>query len=434
MHYALGIVIMVVGLIISVALHEVGHLVPAKRFGAAVSRYMVGFGPTLFSRTIGGTEYGLKAILLGGYVSILGMYRKADPTTVVYRDSTRRRYTQAQADQLDSAELEDLKPTMAQEARLGALEELENTQTPGRPFTELAWWRKAIVMLGGPVMNLILSVLCLAVAIGVIGYQMPTTTIQAVSECVTTRPSCTADDPMGPAAQAGIRPGDRVVTWNGEAVSSWDEVRSHIAATGTSQARVGIERNGEIREVALTPVEHNGTPVVGFTARLAHHRGSVGEIAQATSQVFWGTASVIVRLPQQVVATLTDMIEGRERDRGSVMSVVGVARVSGEITASQGASITVGDRAGSLLSLLGSLNMALFVFNLIPLLPLDGGHIVGALYEGLRRGWARLRGRPAPGAVDTARMMPLVLVMWAALIAMTLVLVVADIVNPIRLG
>ncbi|MBD3688978.1 site-2 protease family protein [Nanchangia anserum] len=434
MSYALGIVVMIVGLIVSVALHELGHLLPAKHFGARVSRYMVGFGPTLWSRTYRGTEYGIKAILLGGFVTILGMYRKASPGTVVYKDSTGKRYTQAEADALDAAEIEALKPTMAQDARLSALEELEQSRTPGVAFTELAWWRKAIVMFGGPVVNLVLSVICLGVAIGGIGYQQPTTTLARVAPCLTEATTCPEAELTGPAHAAGLRPGDRVIAWAGHPTRTWDDVREQIAASGETTSRVVIERDGTQLEVTVTPRLVDGAPVVGVTSELARHRGGVGEISSAVSQTFWGTAAVVVRLPQQVWGTVRDLVTGHERDRASVMSVVGVARVSGEITSAPGAAITLGDRAASLLSLMGSLNMALFVFNLIPLLPLDGGHIVGALYEGLRRGWARVRGVSDPGAVDTARMMPLVMVVWGLLIVMTLVLVAADIVNPVHLG
>lgn len=432
--YIAGIVVMVVGLIISVALHELGHLLPAKRFGAIVSKYMVGFGPTLFSRMYRGTEYGVKAILLGGYVSILGMYRKADPDTVVYRDSTGRKYTQAEADILDPSEREGLKPTMAQDAREGALEELAATRAQGVPFTELTWWRKAIVMFGGPLTNAVLAVVCLALAIGVIGYQRPSTTIASVSPCVAASGMCQPGDPVSPAAAAGLKEGDQILSWGGTPVATWDDVRAQIRAGGDRTVDVEVRRGSQTLTLPVTADISTGAPTVGVVSKFMHHRGSIGEIAQATSQVFWGTAAVIVRLPQQVWHTFTDLIAGRPRDGASVMSVVGVARVSGEITSVKNASVTVADRAGALVSLLGSLNMALFVFNLIPLLPLDGGHIVGALYEGIRGRWAKWRGKADPGPVDTARMVPFVLAMWGVLIAMTLVLVAADIVNPVRLG
>lgn len=434
MLYALGIVAMILGIVVSVALHEVGHMVPAKKFGAIVARYMVGFGPTLWSRTVNGTEYGLKAILLGGYVSILGMYRKANPNTVVYKDSARHRYTQAEADRMSPAEVADLKPTMAQQARLDALEQLEETEAPGRPFYELTWWRKAIVMFSGPFVNLILSFIFLAIALCGIGYQMPTTTIASVEPCLAAQGSCQAGDAKSAAAQAGIERGDQIVAWNGHSVSTWDEVRHAIADTGEHQARVTYVRDGQRHTASITPQVVQGQTLVGFTSQMSHHRGDLGEVMSDEGKMMVGTAGVIVRLPQQLWQTVSDIIHHQPRPTSSVMSVVGVARISGEIASTPNTRVTAGDRVGSFLSLMASLNMALFVFNVIPLLPLDGGHILGAFYEGARRRLALVRGKPDPGPSDSARMMPFVAVVWSLLIIMTVILIVADIVNPVRLG
>ena len=117
------------------------------------------------------------------------------------------------------------------------------------------------------------------------------------------------------------------------------------------------------------------------------------------------------------------------------MSVVGVGRVGGEI-AQDGLleGDTLVDRWWFLVSLIASLNMALFVFNLIPLLPLDGGHVAGAIWEGIKKGYARARGLPDPGPVDVAKALPLAYGVSILLIGMALLLIYADIVNPIRLG
>jgi membrane-associated protease RseP (regulator of RpoE activity) len=124
-----------------------------------------------------------------------------------------------------------------------------------------------------------------------------------------------------------------------------------------------------------------------------------------------------------------------ERDKYSPMSVVGVGRVAGEVADGQITGLGGGgmSKLVTLLMLIASLNIALFVFNLIPLLPLDGGHAAGALWEGLKRRIARLRGRPNPGYVDVAKALPIAYAMSLALIGMSVLLIYADIVNPVKL-
>jgi membrane-associated protease RseP (regulator of RpoE activity) len=127
---------------------------------------------------------------------------------------------------------------------------------------------------------------------------------------------------------------------------------------------------------------------------------------------------------------------GGERDPNGPIGVVGVTRVAGEIASSQDIQFVQGPRArvSFLLSLLASLNLALFVFNLIPLLPLDGGHVAGALYEGARRVVARLRRRPDPGPTDVARLLPVAYAVSSVLVLMSVLLIYADVVNPVRIG
>jgi membrane-associated protease RseP (regulator of RpoE activity) len=127
---------------------------------------------------------------------------------------------------------------------------------------------------------------------------------------------------------------------------------------------------------------------------------------------------------------------GGQRDPNGPIGVVGVTRVAGEIASSHDIEFVQGPRAriSFLLSLLASLNLALFVFNLIPLLPLDGGHVAGALYEGARRAVARLRRRPDPGPTDVARLLPIAYAVSSVLVVMSVLLIYADVVNPVRIG
>src|SRR5699024_9050260 len=149
-------------------------------------------------------------------------------------------------------------------------------------------------------------------------------------------------------------------------------------------------------------------------------------------QVLSGTVEVVLTLPERLVGITQALFGDAERDPG-VMGLIGVGRFAGEIASVELSDYGAAERTADMLSLIASLNMALFVFNMIPLLPLDGGHIAGALVEGARRRLAALFGRSDPGPVDTARLMPLTYVVVIALIGMSLLLAAADIVDPITL-
>lgn len=414
MSSAVGILVVVLGILVSVALHEVGHMVPAKRFGVLVPEYSVGFGPSLWRRTRAGTTYVLRAILLGGYVRIVGMYAPARPGVPTLNRRGR--------------------PTLAEEARQASADEVPEGQE-ARAFYSLSAPRKIVVMLGGPVVNLVICVILMVVALMGIGIATPSTTLSAVSATVTTSSGSTP----APAQGSGIMAGDRVVSWNGTATQTWDQVRRAIAGSDGSAATVVVERGGRERTVRVTPVKDDeGAWVIGVVAGYEYLPASAGETATLTWQTFTGTVAVLVRLPQELWSVGVSLFTDSPRDSTGVVSVVGVGRLAGEITSAGAGDATsggIGARGvtASLLSLLASLNMALFVFNLIPLPPLDGGHVAGAVWEGLRRGVARLRGRGEVGPADTARLMPLTYGVGAALVAMTVLLVAADVVDPVKL-
>ncbi len=411
MGYVIGIVLTIVALMISVALHELGHMIPAKRFGVYVPQYMVGFGPTMVSKKVGETEYGIKWFLLGGFVSLAGMFAPAPAGT-----KTMNRKGE---------------PTLAEEARQQSREELD-TVGEERAFYRLATWQKLVVMLGGPVTNLVLAIAIFAIVIMGIGLSQPTTTIASVPPCLDpTVTTCTSEAPRSPAAEAGIQAGDVVTSWDGHETSSWSDVTAAIAESGERTVPVTVERDGQRVTLAVRAVSVSGAPRVGIESKVERIRGGVGDVVSSVSQMVTGTASLIVTLPQQVWHVARGMIDHTPRGTSSVLSVIGVGRLAAETTATS-APVSILDRVAMLLSLWGSLNIALFVFNLIPLPPLDGGHIAGALWEGIRRAWGKLRGRDTVIYSDTARLVPLTYTVALALIVMTVVLMAADVINPIR--
>lgn len=184
--FILGIVLFAVGLLASIAWHELGHLSTAKLFGIRVPQYMVGFGPTIWSRNKGETEYGIKAIPFGGYIRMIGMFPPGPDGRLEARSTSPWR-------------------GMIEDARSAAFEELK----PGdhtRLFYTRKPWKRVIVMFAGPFMNLVLAVaLFLTVLMG-FGIQQQTTTVSSVSPCVIAqtqnRDECKASDPKSPAAAA----------------------------------------------------------------------------------------------------------------------------------------------------------------------------------------------------------------------------------------
>ena len=460
LYYAFGALALALGIGVSIALHEIGHLVPAKRFGVKVTQYMVGFGPTLWSRRRGETEYGIKAIPLGGYIRMIGMFppKPGDDPRLVRASSTGRMGLMVDSAVQARAER---RTGMAEQARQASLEEIR----PGdetRVFFRLSAPRKVVVMLGGPVMNLVIAAVLIAVTTSGFGVLGSTTRIQTVSQCVlpATAPAdqqCTATDPRAPAAEAGVRPGDRLVAFDGQPVGSWEQARAAIRAAGGRTVRLTVQRDGQQVDLTATVpttarpvIGDDGQPVLaadgtprteqvgflGLSPLPGLVRRPLTEVPGVLGDGLVQTAGVILRIPQKMVGVAQAAFGSGERDPNGPIGVVGVTRVAGEIASSQDIAFVQGPRAriSFLLSLLASLNLALFVFNLIPLLPLDGGHVAGALYEGARRTLARLRRRPDPGPTDVARLLPIAYAVSSVLIVMSVLLVYADVVNPVRIG
>lgn len=424
--FIIGVALLAVGLAISIALHELGHLVPAKKFGVRVGQYMIGFGPTMWSRRFGDTEYGVKAIPLGGFISMAGMY---PPSRAEGRAGG------------------GLFATMVQDARTANDETIDGSKGAGLAFYELPVWKRIIVMLGGPVMNLLFAMVLFGVVASGIGIQTATTTVAAVNECVlpagSAQTECTPDDPASPAAAAGILPGDRIVTVDGAPVETFADASAIIQAAPERTIPLVVEREG--REVALqvTPMlaerevlgpdgERTTAEVgfVGMTSLVDYVRQPIWAGPELAIERAGAVAGVMWQLPVRVYDTAVDLVTGQERDPNGPLSIVGAGRLAGEVAAVD-APVTA--RVAAIIELLAGVNLALFVFNLIPLLPLDGGHVVVALWDGLKRAWAKLTRRPPPAPVDATKLVPVTFVVVIALIVMGGVLILADLFNPVKL-
>jgi membrane-associated protease RseP (regulator of RpoE activity) len=427
----LGIVVFAVGLLVSIAWHELGHLSTAKMFGIRVPQYMVGFGPTLWSRKKGETEYGIKAVPLGGYIRMIGMFPPGEDGRITARSTSPWR-------------------GMIEDARSAAYEEIR----PGdetRLFYTRAPWKRIVVMFAGPFMNLVLAVaLFLTVLMG-FGIPQQTTTVSSVSQCVIAqsenRQTCKDTDPSSPAAAAGLKPGDRIVSFDGVRTTSWNQLSDLIRAVPGKQVPIVVERKGheltlhaKIATNKVAKKDSSGQPVQGqyVTAGFLGFSAATGVVRQDFGQsLTWMGDHVdqavdsLASLPGKIPALWAAAFDGAPRQADSPMGVVGAARVGGEIFT---LDIPPTQQLASFLMLVAGFNLSLFLFNMLPLLPLDGGHIAGAIWESVRRHTARLLRRPDPGPFDVAKLMPVAYVVAGIFICFTLLVLIADVVNPVRIS
>jgi membrane-associated protease RseP (regulator of RpoE activity) len=433
--YVLGVVLFLAGVLLSIALHEVGHLVPAKKFGVKVTQYFVGFGRTIWSRRRGETEYGLKAVPLGGYVKLVGMLPPgpgSDQRTV--RPSNTGMFTQLMSD-----------------ARAAEYELVEEGDED-RLFYKLAWWKKITIMASGVMTNLVIAFVLFAIVFMGHGISTATTTVQTVSQCVIAvtkdnadqpQRACTARDPEAPAKAAGILPGDRIVSFNGRPVQEWTDLQKAIRGNEDGSAVIGVVRVGRHLTLRTSttvstrvdpddPTRITRSGFLGVSPTAENVRQGPGFVVDTMASGTWATLKALGTLPVKVYHVGRAALGLEKRDANGPMSIVGAGRVAGEMSSAQ--AVPASDRFFSVLLLIAGLNLFLGMFNLVPLPPLDGGPIATTLFEAARRGIARLRHKPDPGFVDSAKLLPVTYVMAGVILLLSLVLIYADIVAPVSLS
>ncbi len=425
----LGIIVFVVGLLFSIAWHELGHFSTAKLFGIRVPEYMVGFGPTIFSRKKGETEYGAKAIPLGGYIRMIGMFPPGDDRKVTARSTSPWR-------------------SMIEDARSAAYEELQ----PGdekRLFYTRKPWKRVIVMFAGPFMNLVLAVVIFIGVMMTFGVNTQTTTVGFVSECVipasANTDTCPKDAKDSPAKAAGLEPGDKIVAFNGQPTPDWQTLQRDIRDT-TGPATITVERDGAHKTLQADLIknkvaksdgdggyvrdEYVTAGFLGFAPATGVVQQSFGESVERMGDMVESGVESLLVLPSKIPDLWNAAFGDAEREPDSPMGVVGAARVGGEVF---NLDIPPEQQVATMLFLVAGFNLSLFLFNMLPLLPLDGGHIAGALWESVRRKAARVFRRPDPGPFDVAKLMPVAYVVAGIFICFTLLVLIADVVNPVRI-
>jgi membrane-associated protease RseP (regulator of RpoE activity) len=392
----LGWVVFVVALLFSVMLHETGHFVTAKRFGMKVTQYFVGFGTTLWSTKRGETEYGIKVLPLGGFVKITGMT---------------------------------------------SMDEVDPADEP-RSFRRHPAWQRLVVLFAGSFMHFVLAFVLLFLLAAVIGLDNNNTTqLGPVSTCVPANAkafssgTCTAADAASPAKQAGLKAGDKVVSFDGKPVSTWTALGNAIRDTPAHRTvPVVIIRNGTRMtvDVTLAAVSGRSGSYLGIQDTNVFQRynpiRSVTYAGSTFGQVLTGSAKEIGSLPSAIPHLFA-------KNRGStaagqVTSVVGAGEITGDVVS---ANVGWQVKIDYVLLIMASLNIFVGAFNLLPLLPLDGGHIAVVIFERVRAWFARLRGRSDPGLVDMTKLVPLSMGVFAILVFFGLILILADLVNPIQL-
>ncbi|MDN5744433.1 MAG: site-2 protease family protein [Nocardioidaceae bacterium] len=445
MLYTLGVLIFAVAILASIGLHELGHMIPAKAFGGKVTQYFIGFGPTVWSKTVGETEYGVKAVPLGGYVKIVGMlppgaedlaeeasYDEAGNQTFKVRKSNTGMFTQLISD-ARAAEWELVRP--------------EDTE---RLFYKMHWWKKIIVMAGGPTVNIVIAFGIFAAVFATHGNDADPktgTTISSVQACILPPAEngrvCTkqevAEQPT-PAYSAGLRVGDQMVSFNGTPITSWEQMQKLVRANGAGAANIVVEREGQLVKmttstvVDLRDIGQQEKKEVGFLGISPPTPATTGGPLYTIDQMGSMTVDVVkalATLPQKVWGVAEAIVGAQDRDPEGPVSIVGGGRLAGEVASHD--EIQVQDKLISLLMLIAGFNFFIGMFNFVPLLPLDGGHIASAAWEGIRRAWAKLTRKPDPGYVDAARLLPVAYVVAAALLVMGIVLIVGDLVVPVHL-
>lgn len=376
-----GMFAFVVALLLSVMVHEFGHYITARRYGMSVSEFFVGFGKKIWSVQRGETEFGVKAIPAGGYCKIEGM---------------------SPSDQMPVGQ-ED------------------------RAFFKASSAKKLVVLGAGSFLHFVIGFVLLFTLFAGIGTNQVLPVISQVA-------------PDSAAQAAGIQPGDEILSINGKKVSDWYKDVEVIRRSQGRELTLVLDRNGEKISVnvsgRLTDLDGTKRYVLGIVNDVGLKRSglwvSVKNSASVTKSFITESVKSLAKLPEKIPALWGATVRGEKRDANGLVGVVGVARVSGEAVGSD--KLTPMERLATFVLIVASLNIFVGIFNLLPILPLDGGHMAVAIADEIRAFFARLRGRPRPAPIDVAVLTPITMVVFVILACLTLLLLVADVINPVTLN
>ncbi len=392
----IGILAFAVALLVSVMIHEAGHYLTAKKFGMKVTEFFVGFGKKIWSVTKGETEFGLKAIPAGGYCKIVGM-------------TPREQLSEADSD---------------------------------RAFIKASVPQRLIVLGAGSFLHFVIGFVLLIVLFASVGITSLTNQVERVSECIpqTANEVCSAKSVPSPAKNAGIIAGDKIVKVNGISYQEWSEVVEVIRSSAGRQLDITIDRNGSLINILVTPASRElDGKVIGVLGVINQvgtiTYGPLTAIAKGgsfTIDILQNSVTALISLPGKIPDLVNQTFGNQERDPEGLVGVVGVARVSGETAETK--ALTTREKIATFILIIASLNIFVGMFNLLPLLPLDGGHMAVAIADGVRNTRAKAKGLAKPAPFDVERLTPITMVVFVLMASLSLLLLTADILNPIRLN
>jgi membrane-associated protease RseP (regulator of RpoE activity) len=391
----IGVLAFVIALLLSVMIHEFGHYITAKRYGMRVSEFFLGFGKRLWSFTRGETEFGIKAIPAGGYCRIEGM---------------------TATDEMPPGE-------------------------ESRAFFKASSGRKLIVLGAGSFLHFVLGFIILLTIFAGIGTSKPTTTISEISACVPRiNAVCAESDPKSPALIAGLQAGDVITSLNGVPVNNWAKDVEIIRNSAGKEILIEIERNGQAQTISVIAatrvVDGKEYGFLGIVNAYKLVRDAPFTSIKNSAIVSWDFIScavkAIISLPTKIPARGGATVSGTDRDPNGLVGIVGVAQVTGQAASTEGLSTS--ERIQTFLLIIASLNFFVGVFNLLPILPLDGGHMAVAIADEVRALFARIRGRARPEGINVNKLAPFTMAVFVLLAALTVLLLAADIINPIQVN
>lgn len=389
----LGIAAFIVALLFSVMVHEAGHFLTARKFGMKVTEFFLGFGKRIWSIQRGETEFGVKAIPAGGYCRISGM---------------------------------------------SSHEELAEVDSH-RAFYKASVPKRLIVLGAGSFLHFVLGYLLIFIIFFGVGTAALTPQVNQVAPCITTTNSaCRPSDPPSPAKLAGVKAGDIFIAIDGKKIGDWASDIQKVRNSPGVPHQFTLLRDGTEIELTITSETHvvdgKSIGIIGVVNRIGNVRmgfiDSAKHTGSLTNQLFTSSISSLFSLPSKVPALLRQTFGGEVRDPQGLVGVIGVAEASAQTASADG--LSSGERFATFLLIIASLNIFVGIFNLLPLLPLDGGHMAVAMVDGIRNTWARIRRQPLPRGIDIESLTPLTMIVFIFLAGLSLLLLVADIVNPVH--